>query len=179
LALLADLLIRAKEFDEAGSLYRLGRSKFPNVAKWTSGVARVALLCNEQATLRESLEELVLLEPDDPAPRKALASMAAKTQDWSRAIRFAHLALQINVADADSHGILADALAVQEQWRLAAEHLRILQLIRPTDPSVTVKLARALLNAGDRVEAAALVRSILEKHPTNLEALEIQRELQQ
>jgi predicted Zn-dependent protease len=173
LELLANLIMQAKEYDTARSLYELGRKYFPTESKWIAGVARVALITDNRDILREALEQLCLVEADDPSPRKKLARMAADENDWARAIRFAWMTLHIDVKDPDAHSILADALTAQEKWSQAADEYRTVVQLRPADRSARVKLAKSLHAAGDRDAAIEVIKELLAKDPDNSEAREL------
>jgi tetratricopeptide (TPR) repeat protein len=176
--LLADIRTRAKQYDEAKSLYELARRRFPAESKWVAGVARVALLTGDRSALRAALEELSLLDGDDPAPRKKLASMAAEDKDWARAARYAWMTLHIDVADADAHVILGDALAGQGTWPAAADEFDVAIRLKPKDEAIAIKLARALDAAGRRDAAIEAVKALIERSPDNTEARELLKELE-
>jgi tetratricopeptide (TPR) repeat protein len=177
LELLATIVMQAKEYDAARSLYELGRKSFPTDSKWVAGVARVALITDNRHDLREALKQLSLLDSDDPSPRKKLARMAAEDEDWPEAERFAWMTLHIDVADADAHAILADSLAGRKNWSEAAQQYRTVLHLRPTDRSAWLKLAKSLEASGDRNGAIETLKELLEKEPENREARELFEQL--
>jgi tetratricopeptide (TPR) repeat protein len=177
LELLATVVMQAKEYETARELYELGRRCFPNDSKWIAGVARVALITDNRQVLREALEQLSLIEADDASPRRKLARMAAEDGDWPRAELFAWQTIHANVADADAHSILADALAGQQKWAEAAEEYRVLLELRPAERSAWLRLARALQSMGDREGAIAAVQQLLEKEPENTDGRELLKAL--
>ena len=178
LELLADIKIRAEQHDEARSLYELGRKFYPADSKWVAGLARVALITHNREALRDGLEQLSLLDADDPSPRKKLASMAAEDEDWERAARFAWMTLHIDVADVEAHTTLADARAAMQKWPEAVDEYKVIRGLRPNDRTVSLKLARALREAGERDEAIETVKELLSKDPENGEARELLKELE-
>jgi tetratricopeptide (TPR) repeat protein len=173
LELLANMLVQAKEYDAADGLYHLGRKFFPTESKWIAGVARIALITDNRQALRDALEALCLVDADDPSPRRKLASMAAEDADWNRAQRYAWMTLHIDVADVEAITILADSLAAQKQWPLAADEYRAVVKLRPDDPAARIKLAKSLRAAGDSNAAIGVVKELLEKDPKNAEAREL------
>jgi tetratricopeptide (TPR) repeat protein len=178
LEMLANLLTQAKQYDAAKELYELGRKNFPTDSKWVAGVARIALITDNQETLREALEQLCLIEPDDPSPRKKLARMAVEAKDWPRAARFARMILHINVSDLDAHMLLAEAMEGERNWSQAAGEYRSILELRPDDVAATIKLAKALKEAGDRDRALDLINKLLDRDPNNTDARELREELQ-
>jgi tetratricopeptide (TPR) repeat protein len=178
LELLADLKIRGEQFDEARSLYELGRRFYPADSKWVAGLARVALKTDNRDALREALERLSQLDADDPSARKKLASMAMEEKDWQAAARWSAMTLHIDVADVEAHAILSEALAAQQKWPDAADEYRLMRQLRPNDRSVPLKLAQALHRAGDTTAAIATVKELLEKEPENAEARELLKQLE-
>jgi tetratricopeptide (TPR) repeat protein len=175
--LLADVVTRAKQYDEAKSLYELARRRFPADSKWVAGAARVALLTDDRPGLRAALEELSLLDGDDASPRKKLASMALEDEDWARAARYAWMTLHIDVADADAHVMLGDALAGQGTWPAAVDEFATAHQLKPKDDAIAIKLARAHRAAGQRDAAIEVVKAMIERDPDNAEARELLREL--
>ncbi len=178
LELLADLKIRGKQFQEARSLYELGRKQSPSESKWVAGLARVALVTDNRAALREALESLSLLEADDPSPRKKLASMAADDKDWARAAQYAWRTLHIDVADAEAHELLAKACLGQEKWVDAVDEFLTLRQLRPKDNSVVLELAEALDKAGQRGKAIETMKELLANDPENSQARELLEKLE-
>jgi len=177
LELLAELRTRANEHAAARELYELGRKLFPGESKWIAGLARIALLNKDRPALLESLEELSLLDADDPSPRKKLAAMATEDGNWENAARYAEMTLHIDVADVEAHRLLADALVALQRWPAAADELRVLRELQPGDASVALKLARALRDGGQNDAATTVVKEILEKDPENAAARELLKEL--
>jgi tetratricopeptide (TPR) repeat protein len=177
LEMLANLFTQTKEYDKADSLYELGHKCFPTESKWTAGVARIALITDNRDALRDALEQLCLVEADDPSPRRKLARMAAEDKDWARAARYAWMTLHIDVTDSDAHAVLAEALTEQEKWSQAADEYRSILELRPDDQTIAVKLAKSLRAAGNREAAVDVIKQLLLKDPKNSEARELLDEL--
>lgn len=177
LELLADLKFRGEQYDEARSLYELGRKFYPADSKWVAGLARVALKTHNHEALRDGLEQLSRLDADDPSARKKLASMALEDKDWEHAARYASMTLHIDVADVEAHAILGEALAALQKWPDAADEYRLIRQLRPNDRSVLLKLAKALRGAGERDAAIEIVKEMLAREPENGEARELLKEL--
>jgi cytochrome c-type biogenesis protein CcmH/NrfG len=178
LELLADLRFRGEQYDEARSLYELGRKFYPADSKWVAGLARVALKTHNREALRDGLEKLGRLDADDPTARKKLASMAVEDKDWEQVARYASMTLHIDVADVEAHAMLADALAALQKWPDAVDEYRLIRQLQPNDRSVLLKLAKALRGAGGRDAAIETVKELLAKEPENSEARELLKELE-
>lgn len=177
LELLANLTVQTKDYDRARSLYQLGHHFYGGDSKWTAGVARVALITDNRLELREALQQLCLLEPDDQAPRMKLATMAVEDGDLGQAIRFAWMVLHINASNRDAHRILGNAFSQQRRWGEAAGEYRVLIELQPDDWSSWIELARSYQASGDRDRALAVVTELLEKDPQNAQGRELLAEL--
>lgn len=94
------------------------------------------------------------------------AAEAARKLDPTRALRQAREALE--VADtAANRTALADALADAQQWREASAEYRIARSMAPEgDRALAVKLAQALLEAGDAAAARDLLSPLPETFST-------------
>ena len=103
--------LKQKQPEDAFKLCELGKEHFPYESDWWKGTAAAAKLTGATETRRTALEKLVLIEGDDPAPRKALAELALSEGNFEAAYKFAKLTLHIDVLDADVHRILGDALS--------------------------------------------------------------------
>ncbi len=99
--------------------------------------------------------------------------MALEDKDWARAARYAWMTLHIDVADADVHVMLGDALAGQGTWPAAAEELATALKLKPKDDAIAIKLARAHQAAGQRDAAGEVVKALIERDPDNVEAREL------
>ena len=176
-----ELLMRArlkqKQPEDAFKLCELGKEHFPYESDWWKGTAAAAKLTGATETRRTALETLVLIEGDDPAPRKALAEMALSEGNFEAAFKFAKLTLHIDVLDADVHRILGDALSgLKEFDRSIAEYETGLEL-KPKDVNLQLGLAETYLLVDKRDKAEKLVEEVLKKDDGNERALRLRDRL--
>lgn len=147
LALLAALMIKAKDFDEAARLYSLGREYQPANPRWLKGLARVYLGTNDEENLVGLLEEMTLLDADDAQIRVKLAQMAADRGDDQQAAHWAWQAIYANVLNEDAHRIAAEVALRTEDYETAGEELVTLVDLRPDDPQWHEQLVALCMNA--------------------------------
>ena len=115
----------------------------------------------------------MLIEGDDPAPRKALAELDLSEGTFEAAYKFAKLTLHIDVLDADVHRILGDALSGLKDFnRSIAEYETGLEL-KPKDTNIQLGLAETYLLVEKRDKAEKLVEEVLKKDDRNERALRL------
>ena len=61
---LANLKLKAEQYEEAGRLCRLGAERDPGNPRWLRALARVYLLSKNQEKLAETLARLARIDPD-------------------------------------------------------------------------------------------------------------------
>jgi cellulose synthase operon protein C len=176
-----ELLMRArlkqKRPDDAFKLCELGKEHFPYESDWWKGTAAAAKLNGATETRRTALEKLVLIEGDDPAPRKALAELALSEGNFESAFKFAKLTLQIDVLDAEVHRILGDALSGLKDFdRSISEYETSLEL-KPKDINTMLGLAETYLLVEKRDKAKKLVAEVLAKEPEQPRGLRLSERL--
>jgi tetratricopeptide (TPR) repeat protein len=177
LELMAELYVRTKQFVAARELYELAHKRYPTESRWVAGLARVGLLSDDQDLLVANLEQLCLLDADDVSPRKKLASLAAQSKDWERVARYAWMTIHIDVADAEAHILLGDASAELGKWPDAADEYLTARALRPGDPALPLKLARAYLATDNHEAAREIVKELLARDPEHRAARELWQQL--
>lgn len=135
LALLAALMIKAKDFDEAARLYTLGREYQPANPRWLKGLARVYLTTDDEDNLVGLLKELARTDADDVQIRVKLAQMALAGGDQQQAGHWALQAIYADVLNEEAHRILAEVALQAEDYDTAGEELITLVDLRPDDPA--------------------------------------------
>ena len=151
----------------------MGKQHFPYESEWWNGTAAAANLTGATETRRAALETLVQIESDDPAPRKGLAELALKEENFADAYKYGKLALHIDVLDATVHRILGDALKGQKHYdRAIAEYETALEL-KPKDLDFQLALAETYIEGGHPEQATRLVEEILKKDKQETRALQL------
>jgi cellulose synthase operon protein C len=113
LKLLGRAQFEVKKYAAAARTYERCRKLEPHEAAWLAQLAKVYPKAEEPDKLAEVYRELAKIDYDDPLPRRRLARQAADAGKHADAERYARLALEIDVLDADSQKILLDALRAQ------------------------------------------------------------------
>jgi tetratricopeptide (TPR) repeat protein len=142
LELLAELRFKQEEFPEAVDLFELGLAHDPDHVAWMKGLAASLRKTSEHEKLKIVLQRLVTADGDSAAPRRMLAKMALDNEEFTEAVRFARLALHIDVLDVESHRILARSYAGLEQYSQAAEEWTVALQLKPGDPEFELELSR-------------------------------------
>ncbi len=173
LNLLALLETRAKKYDQAAELYRLGRQHWPHDTKWLQGLARVYLLAQDTQRLPEVLEELANLNADDFAVRKKLAELARQREDLDETMRWCREAIFCNCLDAEVHIWWAEAAAAAGDTPRVIRQREALARLNPTNTGAWVAWAKALLDADRRDEAQSVLETLLQARPDAPEAEEL------
>ena len=162
LNLLAQLKLKAKDYDEAARLYALGRRHDPHDLKWLRALARVYLLSENHEKLAELLARLADAEADDLTVRKKLAELALARKDYAAAADWARRALEIDVTDAEVHRVFAEALSGRHNWGEAIREFRTALELNPDETRTRFGLVRAYCQAGQTQKALATLEALLE-----------------
>ncbi len=165
LKLLAQLDVRAEDYSAAEALYRLALDKQPAHLEWLKGLAVVYVKSKQPAKLPAVLEKIAAIDPDDAAVRKRLASLAFEEQRYADAVRYGGLALHVDVADVETHRIIARAHAAQNQPEAAVEEWAVAVELKPDDLELEVELAAAEAAAGKKPAAVERLKKILTRQP--------------
>jgi tetratricopeptide (TPR) repeat protein len=142
LELLAELRFKQDDFAQAAELFELGVQHDPDHIPWLKGLAASLRKGGETEKLKPVLERLVIVDGDDPAPRRMLARMALDQEEFERAVRYARLALQIDVVNVETHRILALGYAGLKQFEQALGEWSVALQLKPGEREFEVELAR-------------------------------------
>jgi Tfp pilus assembly protein PilF len=134
LSLLAGLRLKAEDCDEAARLYELGATADPTDTKWSKALASVYLKSKQHEKLMPVLARLAEIDADDFTIRKKLAELSIKARDFPAATRWARQAIQIDVKDAEIHGLLADALEASGSMDAARQERSIAKELTDGQP---------------------------------------------
>ncbi|MGE5192276.1 MAG: tetratricopeptide repeat protein [Deltaproteobacteria bacterium] len=178
LELLADLRLKQTEYDAAAALYELGLKHDPDHVPWLKGLATAYLKTFEYEKLKPVLERLVVADGDNPAVRKKLAQMALENEEFAEAVRYARLALYIDVMDVETHQILARGHAGLKHFDKSVEEWGMALRLKPEAGDVEIELARAEAAAGRKEAARSRLDKLLEREPDNEAAQKLRDELE-
>jgi len=142
LELLAELRFKNDEFAIAAELFELGIEHDPDHIPWLKGLAASLRKGGENEKLKPVLERLVIVDGDDAAPRRMLARMALDKKDFTEAVRYARLALQIDVLNVETHRMLALAYAGLKQYDQAVAEWSVALQLKPGEREFAAELAR-------------------------------------
>lgn len=174
---LAHLRQKQEQFESARKLYELGEEKYPHDTRWKKGLIALAIKTKDSKRLKPLLETLALIEYDDPAIPKKRAQLALDERDYSTQLKFARMALHIDVLDVEIHRLLAEAhLGLMQPERAVAEYETANEL-KPGDPALQVAWARALVQANRPADARATLNALLSKQPEYAAARELLKQL--
>jgi tetratricopeptide (TPR) repeat protein len=177
LALLAKLKFQQKKFTEAIELYELGRQHDPANERWLQGLALAYIKSGNQEQLKPTLQRLVELDADNVSVRKKLAEIALADKNYAEAVRYANLALQVDVLDPEVHRMLGAASAELKDFARSAKEFGVAFELQPDDPALELALARSLLALGDKDRARQHLEHILKADPEQAEAQQLLKSL--
>ena len=169
--------LKQKKTDEAFALCELGMKHFPDNSDWWKGTAAAAKLTGDKARRREALEKLILIEADDPAPRKARAEIALAENNFEDAYKYAKLTLHIDVLDADIHRLLGESLRGLKQYPRAIAEFETALELKPKDPDLQIHLAETFLLSDRKDDAQKLVNDVLKQKPDHEAAKKLAEKL--
>lgn len=158
--LLAGLRLKAREYDEAERLYRLGMRQNPNNPSWLRMLQRTYEWQGEEAKATQVMGLLAALDPSDAATRKKLAQTALDGGDYKIAVKWANQAIQVDVNDAELHKAFAEALIGRHNREMALRELEAAVRLEPEDADYRLALAETLLALGRKEEAREVLTSL-------------------
>ncbi len=176
--LLAQLEMKTGNLPEAERLYELARRDDPSHSKWIAGLARVHLRQTDRPKLLGDLTKLAANDSDDLDVRKTLTEYHLKDKSFDEAAHWARECLYIQVYEPVYHVLLADALLGKGDPAGAVTEYRTALELKPKKAAeVKLKLARALMAAGNKDEAGETVNEVLKADPEHPDALKLREEL--
>jgi len=178
LSLLAELHLKQQELTKAAELYELGLAHDPDHVPWLKGLATALLKTFEFEKLKPVLERLVVADGDNAAVRKKLAQMALEDQDFVEVVRYARLALFIDVQDVETHRLMAEGYTGLKQFGKAVDEWSVALKLKPDDIDIEVELARAEAAAGRKDAAITRLDKLLEREPDSVAAQKLRLELE-
>jgi tetratricopeptide (TPR) repeat protein len=178
LELLADLRLKQEAYSEAAGLFELGLNFDPDHVPWLKGLATALVKSFEYEKLKPVLERLVVADGDNPAPRKRLAKMALENEEFDDAVRYARMALHIDVQDVETHRFLAEALGGLKDFAKAVEEWTVALKLKPDSPDIEVELARAEAASGKREAALERLEKLIDREPDYEPALKLRSQLE-
>ncbi len=177
LELLADLRLKQEAFPQAAELFELGLKFDPDHVPWLKGLATAFLKTFEYEKLQPVLERLVVVDGDNAAPRKRLAQMALANEEYADTVRFARLALYIDVQDVETHRLLAEGYGGLKEFAKSVEEWAVALKLKPDALDIEVELARAEAAAGKKEAALERLEKLLEREPDYEPAMKLRNQL--
>ncbi len=177
-AVLGQVRLKLKDMDGALTVFNAAQKTVPDDPQWPRGIATVALARGDRTMRLTALERVTAIDPDDVKSRKTLAEEAFKDGDGARTVRFAKLALQIDVLDAEIHRLLARGFGIEKNTAGAVTEWDVACQLQPGQPDSEIELARALRNVGRNEDARERVQKVLKKNPDHRAAIELAKELE-
>ena len=165
LDLLADLKIKAKSYEAADKLYRLGHRHEPHNPRWLRRLVRVHLLEKNEAKLASSLTQLAQFDADDDTVRVKLAMLANGRQDYATSTRWAQEAVYIDVLNPKAHKAFAEALAGRHNYQMAIVEFETAVELDPADVLLRFELGDTCLKSGKTTKARQVLDELLEVAP--------------
>jgi tetratricopeptide (TPR) repeat protein len=120
---------------------------------------------------------LASADADDPFVRKKLAQMFLAEKNHAEVVKYATLALHIDVLDADTHRLLAEGHRGLKQFDRAVREFGVALELKPGDSELELALAETHLSAGQKDEAKAVLERLLDREPDNTAAQELLKSL--
>ena len=105
------------------------------------------------------------LEFEDAGPRKKLAQLLLERNDFSGAVRFGKLALEIDVMDAEVHQVLGTAYAGLKQSAKAISEFETAIELNAEDESSVLAVAKLQIEAKRPADAKRILDQYLEQNP--------------
>jgi tetratricopeptide (TPR) repeat protein len=174
---LGKLNFEAKDYAKAAEMFEQGRRAAPYENHWLNELVQTYSQAGDKDKLIAVLKEVALNDSDDLSTRKQLTRIFLDLGQHEEAERYARQALEIDVMDPAAHENLADALASEKKWSDAIAVYRVATEQQPQRDTARVKLARALLESGDRFQAESEVIKVLAHSPDNAEAQRLKVQL--
>jgi cellulose synthase operon protein C len=115
LKLLAKLQADQKKFAEAAGTLERGRKLEPREPNWLIQLARMYNQLGDKQKLIDVLQDLVPTDADDLVTRRKLAQLLSEADRHADAERYARMALEIDVLDAEAQRVLEAALTAQNK----------------------------------------------------------------
>jgi len=107
---LALLKLQTNAAKEALDLYRNGAKAFPSDRRFQRGIADAAKAAGEKAAWKEALEVIAKIDADDADARLSRALIALDEKDFANAVKYAKLAMHVDVLNVEIHRALARGL---------------------------------------------------------------------
>ena len=177
LSLKAATALKSEDFETAERLYKLGIKHFPDNIQWLKALSSLYVKQKKNKLLRPLLEKLAPHQGDDPAIRKKLAQLHLAEGNYQEARKWANQSLQIDVLDAGSHALLADAFSGSEQFDDAVKQYKMALKLRPKHAPWELALAKGYQQLENVAAACETLEELLEHDSDNAEASKLLQSL--
>jgi len=165
LAMLADLARERGDLAEAERLARAGADTFPHSSAWPRVLGLVYEATRDTSKLTAALLRLCDMEESDAGAREHLARLAEARGDPAEAGRWATRVIQVDVMNAEAHGILAGSLSAAGRFEPAVQEYESAIRLGSKQQTWLLGLARACARTGRSERAREALRDLLETDP--------------
>ncbi len=176
-AMLGQVRLKLDNAEGALTVFNAAQVKSLDDPQWPRGIASAAGSLGQRAVKLTALERVAAIDPDDVKARKTLAEEAFRDGDGPRTVRFAKLALQIDVLDAEIHRLLARGFRMIKNPTGALAEWEVTCQLQPGKPDDEVEWARTLHDLGRTDDAQDRLQRVLQKFPDHTAAKTLAKEL--
>ncbi|MBI1344814.1 tetratricopeptide repeat protein [bacterium] len=138
--LLGKLQLKHDQAKSALQLFLKSEEAFPDDPQWLRGLAQAAAALDETATLKETLERIAKIDAESVAERLQRAEIALEDHDYANAVKYAHLALQVDVLNVAIHRTLARGYVGLENYAAAIPEYEVALSLKPGDEELQQEL---------------------------------------
>ncbi len=157
--------LERKDYPQAIAIYTAGLTARPRNIAWWKKKAIAELRGKQMDGLKKSLEEIARLDADDVSVRRKRAELAWDDGDVETTLRYAALALDIDVRPPELHVLMARALAEKGDHLAALFFWENAALLKPKTADWLEEAAVSVKTVGPA--ATARLADLLKQHPGN------------
>jgi len=147
--LLGQLQLKHESGKSALQHFLRATQAFPDDPLWLRGLAQAADALQETATLKNTLEQIAAIDAESVVERLQRAEIALDEQDYANTVKYAQLALQVDVLDVAIHQTLARGYVGLRNFAAAITEYEVALSLKPGDETLQQELDTALREAGN------------------------------
>ena len=167
----ATFYAQQRDFARARELLGTARALDPKNVATLSTLARIESAAGDAGAVEKALRDVVDLDPANTSARVALARVALGRNDIKTAIAELEGARKADGRAVDPRLMLASLYLRAHDKANADGVLRELDVLADSDPAVALQVGRLYADAGRYDESLALFRTVVLRHPRDLNAL--------
>lgn len=165
LRMLAKLKTEQEDFAAAAELFELGAQFDPDGPEWLKGLFLAYTKTGKTEKCETVLRRLVELTYEEAAPRKKLAQLLLERNDFTGAVQYGRMALQIDVMDPEVHRTLGKAYVGLKQPQAAIPEFEAAVELDGDDEYAITELAKLWIEAEQPSKAKDVLDRFLKQHP--------------